>query len=225
MIPVSNNIIGNYYLIHNYGKRAYLNTIIDSKSYKINPKHVLDRHSQVLRNFNIDIKKSPYYFSKTAKQIFINKDVKKRNIITLFPDARTKDRSINGKQINELIEGLPYSQKIVIISDRNFNINNKYRKIKLILLPRLSKSIEHALSSKLVLCADSFMGQMSSLLGINTFVIYNNPKFEKYCEYWGPPFNNVIHYENGNMFKMGDNYKVASQIKCDLNCIDLNSLF
>ena len=144
--------------------------------------------------------------------------------MAIFPDARTKDRNLNNEQVNTLIDTFSGKQSIRLISNNNYIINkNKY----IICEPIISieRSIQIALSSMYVICADSFMGHLSGLLGIDTVIIYNNPKFLQYCEYWGPPYKNVLHIENESICEINRHFHAFNKQNIDLAGSDIKMLF
>jgi ADP-heptose:LPS heptosyltransferase len=61
-----------------------------------------------------------------------------------------------------------------------------------------------------VITADTFAAHLAGLSGTPTYTIYNFAYQPRWCEYWGAPFANVLHFEKGNCFSVKDDFHATS---------------
>lgn len=213
--------LNNYYLISNQGLRGVLNYKYSRKG--TNPKHFLAR---MYLSASVIVPITQLEFITQLKLIYneaisfnsVNKQKRKKNekIIGIFPDAGTQFRSMNQKQIEFIISY--YSKEdyyFEIYTSGNF-INLRSENVEIKRFSSFLEVIQDCLIYDIIFTCDSFPAHFSGLSGTKTFVIYNSPQFDKYCECWGAPYNNVFHVEGKSIYSLNEFY-IASPIALENN--------
>jgi hypothetical protein len=64
-------------------------------------------------------------------------------------------------------------------------------------------------SAAAVFTADTFAAHVAGLCGTPTYTIYNFAYKPRWCEYWGAPFENVLHFEAGECYRLTDAFAAS----------------
>lgn len=215
---IVNEEIGNYYYNHPFGIRGKLNRLLKFrvKDKSLNPKHIIERYCVVMSSM---ISISEIELCLSFRKTFLDSVacLPKKNthdripVLLIFPDAGSMERNITESQIRFIVSSYIEIYNIEIFSSRKFNLP-VHKRLILKKFGSLADSFQRCTRSTLIFTSDSFPAHFAGLFGVKTFVLYNNPKINKYCEYWGSPYDNVYHIENGVIYKLNKNF-TAEEIK------------
>lgn len=206
-----NGSIGNYFKAFRYGARSSFNVVLSLKKSDpvTNPKHFFERiHNVVSALTNVSQEDLGLYFKKKVFQIAGGGVLAMQASVLIFPDAGTEARMLNHQQVKCIVESYRKDAEIMIYSNREFKFDGKTH-VRVRRFSSIKDTIKNTFNASVVFTADSFPAHFSALCGVKTMVIYQHPKFKKYCEYWGPPFNNVFHFEDGVGYTLDEHYKAV----------------
>ena len=212
--------IGNYFRVFPYGWRSVLNKTLTffGKQKGSNPRHFFLRiHNVVSSVCPVSKEDLLTHFRKDFLTVTAP-SVSSSNSLFIFPDSSNKKKELTAAQVEYIIRSYGSFPEIIIYSDRHFSTAGT--NVTVVKFNSVKETFTDTRRASLVFAADSFPAHFSGLSGIKTIVIYQQAKIKKYCEYWGAPYNNVFHVEEGAAYLLDDDFSavgINDEKDADLN--------
>lgn len=132
--------------------------------------------------------------------------------VLIFPETARPEKNLSSEQVGHIARALSrdyivrvFSRDAAAYAGLPVEVNGFSDRLE---------PLRQIRSAAAVFSADTFSAHLAGLCGVPTYTIYNFAYKPLWAEYWGAPSKNVLHFEQGQGYRLSTDFAAQPATEC-----------